>query len=63
MVYERNVLLLVEQACGPIDEAIASYRECMDPTHYTKLTQVRDILEEVLTDFENDPNNPDVVHD
>lgn len=62
LILERNVLFLVEQACGPIDEAILLYHEGMDPVHSAKLMQARDMLEAIMTDFEHDPYNPDVVH-
>jgi hypothetical protein len=62
-VDERNTQLLIEQICGPLDEILALYNGGLRPAHAQTLTQCRDLLEQILLDYDADPDNPDVVHD
>ncbi len=58
---ERNTQLLVEQACGPLDEILDIYKGGLCKTHQKKIAQCRALCEHILRDYAQRPDNPDRV--
>ncbi len=58
---QRNVQLLLEQLCGPLDEILTLYPGGLSAVQRHILSTCREQFEELLLEFEALPDNPDGV--
>jgi hypothetical protein len=48
---------LLEEMCGPLDELLAEYKDAFTPAQTKKLGEIRDCIEEMLTELQESPDD------